>query len=141
MKKILGIVSSCFIATTIYLSGNPRSISRITQSVNHEKKTLMLQGISTESVAVFKQGMQKNIELMLALLKDRQGDDKIELFINSYKDDIEIAETLEDYLTNPTEQKARYLREWANSDSFWAEMIIPEMNKQIEQHFKFNKSF
>lgn len=141
MKKILSIVGSCFIATTIYLSGNPRSISRITQSVNDEKKTLMLQGISTESVVVFKQGMQKNIRLMSALLKDRQSDDKIELLINSYKDDIEIAETLETYLTNPTEQKARYLREWANSDSFWAEMIVPEMNKQIEQRFKFNKSF
>ncbi len=142
MKKILSIISSCFITTAICCGDGVHVVSRLAQKVNNEKRLLKQKGISDESVALFKENMGKILKHVLSSFEKGSIDKRSKLrLVSNIQSDIDLIERILRYEVFPTEEDAKELRAWANSSTFWAEVIIPEMNKQIEQRFKFNKSF
>lgn len=132
MKKILNIV--CFVfSTTICWCCQDRVASRIAKRVSTEKKLLHQKGITQESVACFLANMKK----IVAEIPDETTSDKLFIRSNVYKSEIDLVSRLLKYQDAPTEEEANFLRSWANTSTFWAEIIIPEMDKQPDSCYKF----
>ena len=133
MKKIINIVYFVF-STTICWCGQDRIANRMDQRVSIEKKLLQQKGITQESVASFITNMKK----IVSAISDDTASDKLFLQKEIYKSEIDIVNCLLKYQGTPTEKDANFLRSWANTSTFWAEIIIPEMDKQSDPRYKFD---
>jgi|GEM_PF-5334047 len=133
MKKIINIVYFVF-STTICWCGQDRIASRMDKRVSIEKKLLYQKGISQESAAYFITNMRE----IVSEISDETASDKLFLQKEVYKTEIDIVNCLLKYQGAPTEKDANFLRSWANTSTFWAKIIIPEMNKQSDARYRFD---
>ena len=137
MKKMLNIV--CFVfATTICwgIQGEQDRIARrIDRKVSSVKNLLREGGITQKNATSFITNMKKIIKE----ISTKPASDKLFLIQGDCESEIDIVRCLLNYQSNPTQKDASCLRDWANTSTFWAEIIIPEMNKQSDSRYKFNE--
>ena len=135
MKKVFGFWGF-FLAVMLGCNGdNCRFANRVLQSVNRAKSLLQKSGISPESITAFTQ----TIEAEIFRMEKYGDDDTIAALISHCRGYVAVAKALSQYEKKPTEQDAEYLRAWANCDTFWAGIIIREMNKQSDPKWKFER--
>ena len=125
MKKV--VKNFCFfIAVTISCYGGHE---RIADRVAQAKEILAQKGINAVSAAEFKEEM---LRIISRLPKEKKA------LISMYESESVLPEILLSYSTEPTDKSAEILRAWVATDNFWAEIIVPEMNKQSEPRYRFN---
>lgn len=132
MKKILEIFYFLVLIVVSCNADNKRIASRIAQEVGRVKQILKQEGITDISVADFKRRMNEVADRMPQMSKGK-------LHAAVYRKEAILPETLLKYSTHPTDEEAEFLRSWASTSTFWAEIIIPEMDKQLDPRYKFNK--
>lgn len=135
MKKVLSVFCFFFAVALGCNGDNQRFANRVLQRVNGAKSLLQERDISSESVTDFTQ----TVEAEISRMGKYDDDDTITALIGLCKGYVKVAKALWQYKTKPTEEGDEYLRSWANCDTFWAGIIIPEMNKQSDPRWKFER--
>lgn len=135
MEKVLKVFCFFFAIALGCNGDNYRFANRVLQSVNRAKSLLQKSGISSESITTFTQ----TVEAEILRMKKCSDDDTIAALISLCQGDVTVAKALAQYAIEPTENGAECLRAWANCDTFWAGIILREMNKQSDPKWKFER--